>query len=271
MSPALNKAHVSIILVRPQSPGNIGSVARVMRNMGFGRLVLVAPERFPHPEARMMASGARDLLEAAAVHDTLAAATATCHWLAGTSARQRQHRNMPLTPRLLGDKLPALCQPYRVGLVFGPEDAGLTTAELDACHDLVAIPTSPEAPSLNLAQAVAVVCYEISQPRHAPATAARAAARFRGGKRGHVPASSAGSLGTRFPRRTGGGARPQRPAAYFRAHRPRATRRAAAARYCPTTRLGASLSSTLNKRNPAAPQLGRQHHGLAAGQHDRTP
>jgi TrmH family RNA methyltransferase len=169
MSPTLNKAHVSIILVRPQSPGNIGSVARVMRNMGFGRLVLVAPERFPHPEARMMASGARDLLEAAAVHDTLAAATATCHWLAGTSARQRQHRNMPLTPRLLGDKLPALCQPYRVGLVFGPEDAGLTTAELDACHDLVAIPTSPEAPSLNLAQAVAVVCYEISQPRHAPA------------------------------------------------------------------------------------------------------
>ena len=168
MSFALNKAHVSIVLVRPQSPGNIGSVARVMRNMGFARLVLVAPGRFPHPEARMMASGARDLLEAAEVHDTLAAATATYHWLAGTSARQRQHRNLPLTPRQLGDKLPALCRQYQVGLVFGPEDAGLTTAELDACHDLVAIPTSPEAPSLNLAQAVAVVCYEISQPRHIP-------------------------------------------------------------------------------------------------------
>lgn len=165
MRSALNKAHVSIILVRPQSPGNIGSVARVMRNMGFNRLVLVAPERFPHPEARMMASGARALLDEAAVHDTLAAATATCHWLAGTSARQRQHRNLPLTPGQLGDKLPALCQQYRVGLVFGPEDAGLTTPELDACHDLVAIPTSPEAPSLNLAQAVAVLCYEISQPR----------------------------------------------------------------------------------------------------------
>ena len=167
MDSALDKANVSIILVRPQSPGNIGSVARVMRNMGFGRLVLVAPERFPHPEARMMASGAGRLLEAAEIHDTLADATATCHWLAGTSARQRQHRNAPLTPRQLGDKLPPLCRQYRVGLVFGPEDAGLTTAELDACNDLVAIPTSPDAPSLNLAQAVAVVCYEISQPRHA--------------------------------------------------------------------------------------------------------
>ena len=166
----LNKAHVSIILVRPQSPGNIGSVARVMRNMGFNRLVLVAPERFPHPEARMMASGARSLLDEAEVHDTLATATATCHWLAGTSARQRQYRNLPLTPRQLGDKLPALCQRYRIGLVFGPEDAGLTTAELDACHDLVAIPTAPEAPSLNLAQAVAVLCYEISQPRQPAAT-----------------------------------------------------------------------------------------------------
>lgn len=166
MSLALDKLHVSIILVRPQSPGNIGSVARVMRNMGFNRLALVAPERFPHPEARMMASGARSLLEQAEIHDTLGAAAAACHWLAGTSARQRQHRNPPLTPKELGDKLPGLCRQYRVGLVFGPEDAGLTTAELDACHDLVAIPTAPEAPSLNLAQAVAVLCYEISQPRH---------------------------------------------------------------------------------------------------------
>ena len=169
MSSALNKPHVSVILVRPQSPGNIGSVARVMRNMGFDRLALVAPERFPHPEARMMASGARRVLEEAEIHDTLDAATAACHWLAGTSARQRQHRNLPLTPRQLGDKLPALCREYRVGLVFGPEDAGLTTAELDACHDLVAIPSSPAAPSLNLAQAAAVICYEISQPRHCDA------------------------------------------------------------------------------------------------------
>ena len=165
MNLALHKPHISVILVRPQSPGNIGSVARVMRNMGFNHLALVAPERFPHPEARMMASGARSLLEQAEVHDTLGAAAATCHWLAGTSARQRQHRNPTLTPKQLGDKLPALCRQYRVGLVFGPEDAGLTTAELDACQDLVAIPTSPEAPSLNLAQAVGVVCYEISQPR----------------------------------------------------------------------------------------------------------
>ena len=191
MSLPLNKPHISVILVRPQSPGNIGSVARVMRNMGFNRLALVAPERFPHPEARMMASGARSLLEEAEIHDSLGAAAASCHWLAGTSARQRQHRNPTLTPKQLGDKLPALCRQYRVGLVFGPEDAGLTTAELDACHDLVAIPTSPEAPSLNLAQAVAVLCYEISQPRlagDAPAAPPRRAAAA-----GHRPPARLGA------------------------------------------------------------------------------
>ena len=169
MSSTLDKAHVSIILVRPQSPGNIGSAARVMRNMGFSRLVLVAPERFPHPEARMMASSARKLLEEAEVHDTLAAATATCHWLAGTSARQRQHRNLPLTPRQLGDKLPALCQPVSgwPGIRTGGRRADHRRARRLSRSG--GDPHLPEAPSLNLAQAIAVVCYEISQPRHAPA------------------------------------------------------------------------------------------------------
>jgi TrmH family RNA methyltransferase len=168
LSRPLNTAHITIILVRPQSPGNIGAAARAMRNMGLQRLALVAPARFPHPEARMMACGAEDLLQQACVYDALPAAVATCHWLVGTSARRRHYRNPPLTPRALADKLPALCQHNHVGIVFGPEDAGLTTPELNLCQELLVIPTAPDATSLNLAQAVMVVCYEILQARHQP-------------------------------------------------------------------------------------------------------
>ena len=164
----LNTEHITIILVRPQSPGNIGAAARAMRNMGLQRLALVTPARFPHPEARMMACGAEDLLQQACVYDSLPAAVATCHWLVGTSARRRHYRKPPLTPRELADKLPALCQHNHVGILFGPEDAGLTTPELNLCHELLVIPTAPDATSLNLAQAVMVVCYEILQGRHQP-------------------------------------------------------------------------------------------------------
>ena len=160
-------AQISIILVRPQSPGNIGAAARAMHNMGLERLALVAPEHFPHPEARMMACHAEHLLHQAVVYDSLAAAVATCHWLVGTSARRREYRHPPLTPNELAHKLPALSvQHPHVGILFGPEDTGLTTAELDLCNDLVVIPTVPEATSLNLAQAVLVLGYEIMQAHY---------------------------------------------------------------------------------------------------------
>jgi TrmH family RNA methyltransferase len=159
----LNAEHITIILVRPQSPGNIGSTARAMQNMGLHRLALVAPERFPHFEARMMACGAEELLHTAQVYDSLSAAIAPCHWLVGTSARRRRYRHVPLTPSELARKMPALCRDYQVGILFGPEDAGLTTDELNLCHDWVVIPTVSEATSLNLSQAVMVICYEFMQ------------------------------------------------------------------------------------------------------------
>ena len=87
---------------------HIGAAARAMHNMGLDRLALVAPEHFPHPEARMMACHAEHLLHQAVVYDSLAAAVATCHWLVGTSARRREYRHPPLTPRPLAHKLPAL-------------------------------------------------------------------------------------------------------------------------------------------------------------------
>jgi tRNA/rRNA methyltransferase len=107
------------------------------------------------------------LLQQAQIVPTLAAAAAACHWLVGTSARRRQYRKPPLSPHTLAQQLPALGPQYQVGIVFGPEDTGLTTAELDLCHDLVVIPTAPHATSLNLAQAVMVLCYEMAQ-QHLP-------------------------------------------------------------------------------------------------------
>ena len=162
---ALPIEHITVILVRPQSPGNIGSVARAMQNMGLHRLCLVQPECFPHPAARMMACHADELLQQAQVCDSVQQAVAGCHWLVGTSARRRRYRKPPLTPRAFAHKLPVLCQQHHVGLLFGPEDAGLTTPELNLCHELLVIPTVPTATSLNLAQAVMVVCYEIMQAR----------------------------------------------------------------------------------------------------------
>jgi TrmH family RNA methyltransferase len=158
--------HVTIILVRPQSPGNIGAVARAMQNMGLHRLALVAPERFPHPEARMMACNAEALLHHAQIYDSLQAAIAPCHWLVGTSARRRRYRTPPLTPAAFAHRLSVTSHHHRVGILFGPEDAGLTTAELDLCHHLVVIPTVATATSLNLAQAVMVLCYEIMQQEY---------------------------------------------------------------------------------------------------------
>ncbi len=159
-------AQITIILVRPQTPGNIGAAARAMHNMGLGHLALVAPAHFPHAEARMMACHAEPLLQQAQVYDSLAAAVAPCHWLIGTSARRREYRHAPLTPRQLASQLPTLqVQHPHVGILFGPEDTGLTTAELDRCNDLVVIPTVPEAASLNLAQAVLVLSYELMHAR----------------------------------------------------------------------------------------------------------
>ncbi|MCZ6872875.1 MAG: RNA methyltransferase, partial [bacterium] len=164
----LSTDHIIIILVRSQSPGNIGSVARAMHNMGLSRLSLVQPQRFPHAEARMMACNAQTLLQQAQVYHSLSEAVSTCHWLIGTSARRRQYRKPPLNPRALAHKLPGLCQQHQVGIIFGPEDAGLTTSELNLCHELMVIPTVSTATSLNLAQAVMVTCYEILQARYHP-------------------------------------------------------------------------------------------------------
>ena len=149
-----------IVLVGTQHPGNIGSAARAMKTMGLRDLALVTPERFPDVEANMLAAGAGDVLEAASVHGTLAEALADCRLVIATTAR---HRTVPMpevSPREAAARLLDAAALGPVALVFGRERTGLENEELQLCHAAVCIPADPAYSSLNLAQAVQVLCYE---------------------------------------------------------------------------------------------------------------
>jgi tRNA (cytidine32/uridine32-2'-O)-methyltransferase len=155
-------ARVRVVLVGTQHPGNIGSAARAMKTMGLGRLVLVAPERFPHADAEALAAGADDVLAGATVHDDLAGAIADCHLVLGCTARSRRIALDEYLPRdAAGKLLDAVRGGAEVALVFGRERTGLTNEELQLCHAAVHIPANPEYSSLNLAAAVQVLAYEL--------------------------------------------------------------------------------------------------------------
>jgi TrmH family RNA methyltransferase len=160
---------IRIVLVGTTHPGNIGAVARAMRNMGLDDLALVAPRYFPHPDASARASGADDLLDRARVVDTLAEAIEDCIFVAGASARSRSINWPCLDARDAASRALAESARGNVALVFGPEKSGLSNEDLDHCQALLSIPTNPEFSSLNLAMAVQVVCYEIrAQQSEAP-------------------------------------------------------------------------------------------------------
>jgi tRNA/rRNA methyltransferase len=150
---------VRIVLCRPSHPGNIGAAARAMKTMGLSDLRLVAPERFPAPEAQWMATHAVDVLENSRVSRTLHEAISDCAAAFALSARPREW-----SPRVL-DVRSAAARALEIGdkvaFVFGNETAGLTNEEVFACQYLVHIPAAPESSSLNLAQAVQIVAYEV--------------------------------------------------------------------------------------------------------------
>lgn len=150
---------IRIVLDRTSHPGNIGSAARAMKVMGLHRLHLVEPRHFPDAAATALASSADDVLEQAVVHATLIEAIADCRLIVGTSARSRAVAQPVWTPAELASRLRD--EPGPVAVVFGTEKSGLDNAALDRCHALVAIPTGNAYLSLNLAQAVQVVTYEL--------------------------------------------------------------------------------------------------------------
>ncbi len=155
-------SRVRVVLVETSHPGNIGAVARAMKNMGLAELVLVAPRVFPHAEATARASGADDLLARARVADSLDAAIADCALVVGTSARRRTIPWPLMPPRACARRMQAeAARGTKVALVMGREKSGLTNAELERCHVHVHIPANPDYPSLNLAAAVQVLTYEL--------------------------------------------------------------------------------------------------------------
>ncbi len=155
-------ARIRIVLVGTQHPGNIGSAARALKTMGLSRLVLVAPERFPHNEADALAAGADDVLAAAQLHATLAEAVADCRLVLGCTARSRRVALDEQLPRDAAMRVMSTAgEGGEVALVFGRERTGLTNDELQLCHGAVHIPANPEYSSLNLAAAVQVLTYEL--------------------------------------------------------------------------------------------------------------
>lgn len=155
------KDPIRIVLVATQHPGNIGSAARAMKTMGLSQLVLVAPQRFPDPEAIALAAGAEDILRQARVVATMAEALEGCTYVIGTSSRARSVALPEFTPRVAAEQLLVKSQQSPVALLFGPERTGLLNQDLQLCHACVLIPSNPEYPSLNLAAAVQILSYEI--------------------------------------------------------------------------------------------------------------
>lgn len=152
----------AVILVEPRYQGNIGSVARVMKNFGFSELVLVNPPDIGK-DARAMAMHGRDILENAEIlkgfdelKDKFNFLTATSAIIAGDGNAMRT----PVTPEELKN---ALGCGGKIGIVFGREDYGLSNDEISMCDLLVSIPANPEYPTLNLSQSVAIILYEISR------------------------------------------------------------------------------------------------------------
>ena len=154
-------SHIKIVLVETSHSGNIGAVARAMKNMTMTNLCLVKPKLFPCAEATARAAGSDDVLARATVYNSLAEAVADCQLVIGASARGRTISWPELTPREVAEKVVIPNGKQKVAIVFGRENSGLKNHELDLCQFLLRIPCNSEYSSLNVAAAVQVVCYEL--------------------------------------------------------------------------------------------------------------
>ena len=153
--------NIRIVLVETSHGGNIGAVARAMKNMCLDDLALVNPQQFPTEECMARASGADDILHEAGVYQSLDQAVADCALVVGASARLRSVSWPQLDPRECADLVLARAADAKVALVFGRERTGLTNSELERCNYLVNIPANADYSSLNLGMAVQVVSYEL--------------------------------------------------------------------------------------------------------------
>ncbi len=184
---------IRIVLCSPSHPGNIGATARAMRAMGLSRLVLVAPQRFPDPEADALAAGATLVLDTAEVVSTLERAIADAVLAIGFSARPREFAGAVRSVRDAAAEALRYAAAGDVALVFGNEMSGLSNAELERCQVVATIPSDSEFASLNLAAAVQIAAYELyvaacgdavwRAPAFTPATQEEIAQLFEHGER----------------------------------------------------------------------------------------
>ncbi len=156
----VNLEKVAIVLQKPRFPENIGSAARAAANMGISRLVVVQPEVFDREKIMKLATHAvESIVDSMVVCPDLATALSPFQYVIGTTARVGRHRPTTLHPDSLSQKLTPLFANNNIAVVFGPEDRGLSNDELKLCQEVVTIPTAGFH-SLNVAQAVMVVCWE---------------------------------------------------------------------------------------------------------------
>ena len=158
---------VQIVLVETSHPGNIGSVARAMKNMGLSRLALINPKKFPHDEATALAGNAGDVLEQAQVFSSIEEAVKNSKIIFATSARERTIEWPVASAKDAAQEINQLAaENIEVSILFGREDRGLTNEELQLSNKHLIIPADPEYPVLNIAMSTQVVCYELYQASH---------------------------------------------------------------------------------------------------------
>jgi tRNA/rRNA methyltransferase len=154
-------SNIRIVMVRPRGSGNIGSVARAMKNFGGADLAIVGTARTQSFWAKAMAVHGRDVLSEAKCYDTIRAAIADCTLVVGTTCRAGLYRAHSQSPREIAPSIAAAAKQGKIALIFGPEDHGLSNKDLEHCQLLVDIPSHPDYRSLNVAQAAVVCLYEL--------------------------------------------------------------------------------------------------------------
>ena len=155
---------VQIVLVETSHPGNIGSVARAMKNMGLANLALINPKKFPHQEATALAGNATDVLDNAKIFTSIQEAVKNSKVIYATSARDRTIEWPTLTAKEAAQETQELVtNEIQVSILFGREDRGLTNEELQLANKHLIIPAHPDYPVLNIAMSTQVICYELYQ------------------------------------------------------------------------------------------------------------
>lgn len=154
--------NVSIVLYKPKYAGNVGSIARVAKNMGIGNIIVVGAADLDREEMERRSTHlASDMVEQITYYDEIGEALADFQYIVGTTARLGKGRGPFNTPRKIAENIVNISKKNKVALLFGPEDRGLANEELRYCQAVVTIPSSREFKSLNLSHAVMILCYEI--------------------------------------------------------------------------------------------------------------